>query len=46
MGPVDLEKRTFKGRQCFFAICNYLALEKGVAHLPKYALCQIWLTLA
>ena len=56
IGPVVLEKKIFKFRQCNFAILlkYYLPLEKGGAiHLnklespsPKNALCQVWLKLA
>ena len=55
IGPVVLEKKIFKFRQCFFSLFrNYLPLEKGMAlnlkklesTLPKNALCQVWWKLA
>ena len=55
IGPVVLEKKIFKFRQCIVVLFrNYLPLEKGVAFyfnklkslLSKDALCQVWLKLA
>ena len=54
IGPVVLEKKIFKFRQCILAISYYLPLEKvGAFHLNKLespsskdALCQVWLKLA
>ena len=54
IGPVVLEKKIFKFRQCIFAISWLSPLEKGMALYlnqlefpsPKDALCQVWLKLA
>ena len=55
IGPVVLEKKIFKFRQCIFAICVIISPWKraGALHLnklespsPKDALCQVWLKLA
>ena len=53
IGPVILEKKIFKFRQCILLLRNNLPLEKGKAlrlnkhesPSPKDAMCQIWLNL-
>ena len=54
MGPVVLEKISFKFVNVFLLFRNYLPLKRGVVlhlnkfefHLPKDALWQVWLKLA
>ena len=54
IGPVILEKKIFKFRQCILLLRSHLPLKKGMAlrlnkhesPSPKDAMCQIWLNLA